>query len=244
VLVLSANRVSLYEGDERTLHRSNTSKLPESLEDALGSKLTEPSLQLHTTGRSGAEPVYHGQGGSAEGRRVDLERFHRLVARGLEAEIGTDVLPLVLAADGRHRPGLERALGRDVGLLAKQLEGNAEHLSVSALHAAAWPIVSEAHEVPSSRTNGDTPFLAQVSEVVLHAVMGRIRRLRVPGSGEIPGSIDHSNARAAEGWGDDDLIEHLIVEVLRRGGSVEVMEEESFGADSEGLRAELRSSRA
>jgi hypothetical protein len=239
VLTLSSRRVALYEGDEDVLERVETTALPESLEAALGSDLTEPSLQVHTSGRRGAS-VFHGQGGASGARKADLARFHRAVAKGLEVEIGLDRLPLVLAADARHRPGLERALHRDIGLLPKQLEGNADHLSAPALQAATWPVVADSVEFlppDSGRRRGPMHHL---SEIVSYAVMGRIRRLWVPEYGAIPASLDRTLGRAVEAWGDDDLIELLCAEVLRHQGSVEVLEGETFSTKAKGLEAQLR----
>lgn len=244
VLVLSANQVALYEGDQNALSPVETKSLPKSLEDALGTELTESSLQYHSTDRHGGRPTFHGQGGASRERDVDLERFLRLVARGLEAEVGGAVIPLVLAADASHRPGLEQFLEQDVGLVPEQLEGNPEHLSLSALHDATWSLVSEtAGDAQSSlriARQGSKPLITQISELVENAVMGRIRRLWVPEHGSIPGRLDRASGRAVEAWGDDDLIESLVVEVLRRGGEVAVVTGHSFPDDADSLAAELR----
>jgi hypothetical protein len=62
----------------------------------------------------------------------------------------------------------------------------------------------------------------------------------VPERGCLPGRIDPARGRAAEAWGDDDLIESLVAEVLRRGGTVLVLAGTDFSANSEALAAELR----
>lgn len=244
VLVLSANRVALFEGDEDTLEPVAASGLPVDLEDALGGQLTEPSLQFHSGGGGGTDPIYHGQGGARRGRRVDLERFHHRVARALEDEIGEDVVPLVLAADAQHRPSLEQALSRDVGLLATTLEGNADHLTPSALHAATWPLVAphagDARETLEQAREGRHAIVTHLSELVSQAVMGRIRRLWVPEAGHIPGRVDPMRGSAAEAWGDDDLIDGLVAQVLRRGGDVEVIAGAGFPEDRDCFAAELR----
>lgn len=244
VLALSAKRVALFEGDEDGLEPVSVEALPASLEDALGGELTEPSLQHHSGQSSGAHPVYHGQGGAPRGRRVDLDRFHQRVARALESEIADDVVPLVLAGDAQHRTGLVRGLSRDVGLISEGLEGNADHRSMASLHAATWPLVARsgegARQALERVREGGARLVTQLSEIVAQAVMGRIRRLWVPEAGCIPGRIDSTQGRAAEAWGDDDLIDGLVVEVLRRGGSVRVLDGTKFAANGEHLAAELR----
>jgi len=241
VLVLSANRVALYEGDERGLAPVEAPELPASLEDALGSQLSGQALQLHSSSSSGSRPIYHGQGGASRAREIDLERFHQRVARGLEASIGNDVAPMLLAADARHLPGLSRALHRDVGLLDTPLHGNAERLSDAALHQRTWPLVLESvveAEGGQPWPDASKPLVTRLSEIVSNAAMGRIRRLWVPEGGEVPARMDDDLGAAAPAWGDDDLIESVSVRVLRRGGTVRVLPpERSDGPHS--LAAEL-----
>lgn len=248
VLVLSANHVALHEGNETALVRVESGEVPASLEAALGSQVGDPSLQFHSGASGGERPVYHGQGGAPRERRVDLERFHRRVARALEAEVGADVVPLVLAADARHRPGLLHPLKRDVGLIEAQVEGDASHLSASELHAATWPLIADsvagaAHEaLDQAREDRRRKTTSHISEIVSNAVMGRVRRLWVPESGAIPGRIDTARGRAAPAWGDDDLIDGLMIATIRRGGSVHVLVGETFPSHDgeENLVAELR----
>jgi len=244
LLALSANAVALFTGDAEGLTRVEDAGLPSSLEDALGGDLSEQALQLHATSRGRGDAVFHGQGGADRGREVDLERFHRMVARALEAQISDDGVPLVLAGDVTHRPGLEAALRHEIGLLPKGVEGNPDHLSPAALHEAAWPIVRDAavdarDALVRAREEGGE-FVSRVDEVVSHAVMGRVRRLWVPGSGRIPGRVDPASATATSAWGDDDLIEALTAYVVRRGGDVLVLDEDPSADPTGVLMAELR----
>lgn len=244
VLLLSANRVALFEGGERSLEPMDAPKLPASLEDALGAELSEQALQLHSTASGGKHPTYHGQGGASGERKVDLERFHQRVARGLEETVGNDVVPLVLAADAQHHPGLSRALHRDVGLIERMLEGNAERLSPSALHERTWPLAlastQEEQKQLEARDGSGAP-VTRLSEIASNAAMGRIRRLWVPEGGEVPARLDEDRGAAVEAWGDDDLIESLAVQVLRRGGEVRVRLPRADAADEDvrSLSAEL-----
>ncbi len=244
VLTVSANRVALFEGNEDALEVVPSTGLPASLEAALGSELTDPSLQYHSGGSGGAHPVYHGQGGAPRGRRNDLKRFHEYIARALEAEIANDPVPLVLAADVQHGARLEHALSCDVGLIDQRLDGNVDHLSTSALHAATWPLISSdgdrARQSLERARQGGAPLVTRPSELVAQAVMGRVARLWVPEDGCIPGRIDSTQGRAVEGWGDDDVIDSLAVEVLRRAGDVQVVVGAEFPADADCLAAALR----
>ncbi|MFT5526747.1 MAG: hypothetical protein ACI9HK_004727 [Pirellulaceae bacterium] len=240
VLTFSANQVALFEGDEDELRRMPAPDLPENLEAALGKQLSEPSVHTHSTGRAGSQPVYHGQGGAPRARQVDTEKLYKHVARGLEASLPDDGLPLILAADAQHRSGLKKALGGGISLVEDLAKGNADHTSLSDLHQATWSILVGSHEASHAGDNRGQPPVTQISEIVAEATMGRIRLLRAPEMREIPARLDRNDARAKEAWGDDDLIDDLVVEILRRGGSIEVVEDQSFSATDCGLSAELR----
>jgi hypothetical protein len=244
VLVLTANRVRLYQGDQIGLERMQAKELPPSLQDALGDQLTERSLQFHSAGPRGRRPTYHGQGGAARGREIDLQRFYHRVARALEVILADDPVPLVLAADAEHRTGLESALHRDVGLLAKGLRGNPEHRTTASLHQACWPIVMDSLPDPREELErvgaSGSELIDRLSTVVSQTVMGRVRRLWVPERGTIPACIDEGTGRAAVGWGDDDLVESLATHVIRRGGEVLVVPDATLGEGGEGIVAERR----
>ncbi len=244
VLVLSDKRIELYEGESGRLERVTDSRIPGSLDEALGTERSESRLQLHSTGGSGDRPLYHGQGGAPDERKIDLERLHQRVARALEEEIGNDRRPLVLVAEGRHRPALRDALRRDVGLLAEGVEGNPDALSSSELERLSWPVVLD--QQPSARSELDQAreeggfLISQIPDLVQYATMGRIGRLWVPERGEIQGRLDPATASAVASKLDDDLIDALVVHVIRKGGEVLVLEDEDLDEKAANLIARPR----
>lgn len=246
VLVLSGKRIELLEGDARGLERRTDTDLPASLEDALGQRVEGTGLQFHSTDGRGGRAVFHGHEDASAGRENDQERLHQHVARALEdILIEQEPVPLVLAAETRHRPFLKAALRRDIGLLEKGLEGNPDHLSAAALHEQAWPLVASA--VPSARSELEriretgSELVLQVSDLMQHAVMGRIARLWAPEHGRIPGRLDlEKGAMAPARSEDDDLIDDLVAEVIRRGGEVFVLDGESLDDEMASLAAEIR----
>lgn len=244
VLVLSDKRIELYDGDTGQLERVGNSKIPGSLDEALGSERTEARLQLHSTGGRGDRPLYHGQGGAPDERKIDLERLHQRVARALEEEVGDDRRPLVLVAEARHRPALRDALRRDVGLLEEGVEGNPDELSLSELQRLTWPIVlgeqpSARHELDQAREEGGF-LISQIPDLLQYATMGRIGRLWVPERGTIPGRLDPATASAVPSKLDDDLVDALVAHVIRRGGEVLVLEGEDLDEKTANLVARTR----
>jgi len=244
VLVLSDKRIELYEGESGRLGRVAEGRMPGSLEEALGAERTGSRLQLHSTGGAGGRPLYHGQGGAPDERKIDLERLHQRVARALEEQIGDDRRPLVLAAEARHRPALRDALRRDVGLLEEGVDGNPDALSVSELERRTWPVVLDQQtsaqvELDRARESGGF-LISRIPDLVQYATMGRIARLWAPERGAIPGRLDPDTASTAPSRLDDDLIDALIVHVVRKGGEVLVLEDEELDEQGANLIARPR----
>lgn len=243
-LVFSPKRIELYRGNIEGLERVEDTELPGSLEEALGSDRTPQELQFHSTGGGGDAPLYHGQGGASEERKVDLERLYHRVARALEETIGSEILPLVLMTESRHHAGLRDALQREVGLLPEGVEGNPDHLSVSELHQRSRPVVLQAQ--PSAREELDRAreeegqLVSQISELLQYATMGRIRQLWVPEHGHLEGRLDPDTASVAASPFEDDLIDDLVVHVIRTGGEVFVLEGEELDESQANIFARIR----
>src|SRR5688572_13194837 len=110
LLALSVNHVAFFEGDQRGLHPRALAGLPTSMADALGTELTENQIGVHPAATGGGELVFHGSGAAKDERSLDLERFHRLVARVLTEQLKSSHIPLVLAADTSHQGALRAVL--------------------------------------------------------------------------------------------------------------------------------------
>ncbi len=247
VLALSVNRVALFEGDAWGLHEVNRPGVPASLEDALGSQRVGRNLyQQRMTGGSGSTPLYQGQGGAGEERRLDRERYHRAVARALTEELKDRDKPLVLAADATHQ-GEFRQIAKLPQLLGEGLRGNADHLSASELHTSTWPIVQrhiDANESEAVAAYENACKVRKAADLLddlgVAAVSGRVRRLWLGADRHVPGRVDPESGRILEAeQGDVDVFEALAVIVIRHRGEVRVIEPSGMPAEL-GAFAELR----
>ena len=248
LLALSVNHVAFFEGDQRGLRPRHLAGLPTSMADALGTELTENQIQVHPAATGGGEIVFHGSGAANDERSLDLERFHRLVARVLTEQLRSSSIPLVLAADTSHQGAL-RAVLKLTQLAPIGLTGSPDHLSADELHQRAWPLIEDVvlHErqeattaYESARNHGKATD--RLEEIVRAATIGRVRRLWVVSEAQAPGRIDPEGGRIVlDGAGeDDDALEDLAAVVLRHAGEVIVASEAMPMPTSSEVAAELR----
>jgi hypothetical protein len=231
VLAFSPSRIAIYAGDARGLEEMPLGDgLPSSLADALGPEVGGGSLQYHSGGPRGSEPIYHGQGGAADERALDVDRFHKAVRPALERHLRREDTPLVYAADEVHLAFLRRL--RIPSALEEALALSPDSLAPAELHQGAWPIVLRAREEECERlveaferARNRGKGVAGLPEVTAAAVAGRVRQLFVSADREAAGHIDEETSDRVAGTGDDDVLEELVSLVLRRGGEAWVLEE-------------------
>jgi len=245
VLALSVNRVALFEGDARGLQEVDAPGIPDSLTDALGEQIESPEdEQLHAGSRKavgGQRPIRHGQGGAAAERRLDLERFHRVVREAVADHLrGREQRPLVLFATADHQGRLHDD-GKLPGLVEGGVEGNPDGLAAGDVHRAVWPWLRERlrdeeqergrRALEQARGSGEL-FVSEPSTLARRAVEGRVRRLWVaPGSELLATHLRESDGALEAGWPQENAIDQLAGLVLRRGGVVSVCDEAREHAD-------------
>jgi hypothetical protein len=230
VLAVAINHVALFAGDGTGLRPMAMPGLPASMVDALGAELDDSSLQFHTGSTGRQSGIFHGHGGADAERTVDLERFHRELARALKSRSGLEHGPLVLVADDRHQSGLRAALGNYPRLLPAGVPVSPDKVSSAELHARVWPLVEQAmtdevavlHDAFERARNLDKAATG-LDAVALAATESRVRRLYVDRDERVAGRIDESLGRVVEG-GPDDVLDGLVALTLRRGGDAIVLE--------------------
>jgi hypothetical protein len=230
VLALSANRVALFEADAFGLEAISAQGVPASLEDALGSELTENELRVRGTQAGAGAPVFYSHDSGRDERKLDLERFHQKLARAIETVLAGREGPIVLVATQAHHSGLRAAL-RTPRLLAEGVQTSPDHLSPSELHARCWPLVERAVDAEDARIAGDYERavnhgkgLHRIDDVAAAAVAGRVRRLWVKPGERMPGAVDLASGALAGGRTREDVLDGLVTLVLRHGGDVFVSE--------------------
>lgn len=244
VIAVSANHVSVLEGDAFGLLHVPAPGLPTSLVDALGEERTGKELRMRGTAAGGGRPVYCSHGGASVERRIDRDRFHHRLGHALTRAYGRDARPCVLVADLTHQTGLRGTL-RIEGLLPEGVHASPDSLSPADLHTRAWPLVEMALRMRErealaglEHARGLRRASDDVSEVAAAAAGGRVRRLFVEERVFLPGRVDRASGCILPPVGDDDVYEHVVSLVLASGGEVHVTECDEL-ASTTGMSAEL-----
>ncbi|HME73158.1 MAG TPA: hypothetical protein VKM54_25305 [Myxococcota bacterium] len=245
VLSLTTKQVALFEGDARGLRRAEQGALPKSLEDALGSEKTEKQLRVRGTGPAGGVPVYYTHDDANEERKIDLQRFHHAIAAALNARLGNDVTPLVLAADTTHQSGLRAEL-RVPGLIEAAVTASPDYWTEAQLHEHTWPLVERVRGslggvAPESweRARNTGKGVDILDDIGSAAVAGRIRRLWLDGDRALAGSVDPATGRVLPDVQEDDVLEALAEIVICHAGEVRIVTSGALPSAT-GAAAELR----
>lgn len=236
VLALALNHVVTFEGTRWGLERVELPGVPSTLEEALGDETVRSTLQVHTGGnqRQGGS-VHHGQGGSEEGRQLDRERLHRVVATLLKRAWRGRNDPLVLVADDTHQ-GRFRKVAELPGLLPTGVSASPERMPEQELRERSWGVLEEAIAVELERErSGLQHALAHrravdtLSSAAAYTVQGRVERLWVDPKTRTGRHVVADSGDLLEAFGDEDALDELSALTLHHGGEVRLLRNEPRG---------------
>lgn len=247
VLAINRKHVRLYEGNRDVLREIELANVPSTITDALGEELTEPQQGFHAVGpyhaARGNAGIHHGRGQKKDDVDLDMERFFRVVDRGvLEHYSRPTGLPLILAGLPQNVAGF-RSVTRNPQLQEIAIEVDADSLTPDELRAHAWrriePLYVQrlaelADSFKASRSRGlgaDDP--AKIAEA---ALTGRIGTLLIDAERIVPGKIDAATgkllARAMSDPEADDVLDELAETVVRMKGEAIVVPTQRMPSDT------------
>lgn len=120
VLGLSRHDLKLFEGDNCSITEVKTTPgFPTTIEEALGSELTDKHSTVASYGGVGGESntMHHGHGGKGDEVDIDAERFFRVVSKKVEEEYSSPTgLPLVLVALAEHHARFQKVSNNPLSL--------------------------------------------------------------------------------------------------------------------------------
>ncbi|MCS7022316.1 MAG: hypothetical protein NZ703_06350 [Gemmataceae bacterium] len=245
VLALSRERAALYEGNRYKLDPLTGNGFPVTLTEVLGTELTEPHRDRHSS-NAGHHAIAHGSGSRKDELDLDTQRFFRAVADRLPS----NGVPIVLAALAEHQSPFRAACHRNHDVLPEGVIGDPFHLSPEELLTRAWKVVEPLYLQRLQKLCEDfgTAYsrgagAADLADAAHAAVAARIGVLLVDADKVVPGVIDpvSGDLRPAE-LADpkvDDALDDLAEMVLRTGGDVVVVPAERMPTQT-GLAAIFR----
>lgn len=210
VLTISADQVQLFRASRLAMADDDSSALPGSLDEVLGTPDHENHLQSSPIGRPnvGSLDVSKAQvqGLSPEdwrkSRRVE---YLRRIALALKPMLAADPTPVVLVGDA-ETIGHIRQFGGLGPLLAGTVDANPDTLDHKQLHARAYalmqPQLDQArHEVASRfaalHGSADAHATGTIEEVAVAAQEGRIEALLLAEGVTLRGQLDDSTGELA-----------------------------------------------
>jgi hypothetical protein len=200
--------------------------IPPDMDTALAHEDPEAQLQVRAGGQAG---MFHGHGEGAEIDKQTLERFFRVVDRGLRSRLGPDEHPLLLASVAYYLP-IFRSVSSHGALLDDCLAGSPEGRPIRDLHRQAWDIVGP--HLAAARRDAEERVRAMIGvgraavgavDVVTAAQAGRVATLfladDMPRWGRVTtgGAVEvHDRPQP----GDDDLLETAALAAVATDGEV------------------------
>jgi len=141
VLALSQNRVRVFQATRETIVELESENMPDSLAEALRSRMPERQLQAHSAGVPHRAAIFHGHGGGEEDKKEMLVAYFRLVDAGMRDLLAQRSAPILLAAVDYLCP-IYRQVNSNPELLEDWISGNPDNLTPQQLHEKAVPIAA------------------------------------------------------------------------------------------------------
>lgn len=259
VLALNQHDVRLFEGNRDALDEIELADgVPKTITEALGAELSDPRLTVSSYGTGpggpgragGGASMRHGHGGKKDEIDIDRERFFRLIDRSiLEHHSRPTGLPLILAALPEHHAPF-RSVSHNPFLSAGGIKINPDALRPDQLRESAWRVVEpyyQAHVAQLVEEFGASRAkdlgAADLSDIAVAAVSGRVATLLVEADRRIPGRLNAKDGGIRYEPGADpridDLLDDVAESVMKGGGQVIIVPAERMPTDT-GLAATYR----
>ncbi len=232
LLALTENKVQLFEITQHSIAQLDLGPIPGSKSEALWFEDQESQLQMRAGGE--AAGGFHGHGLGDEQRKEALERYFRLVDKGIHERVGHSRRPMMLACVAYYEP-IFRTVSDYPTIVSEIVEGSPERLRPEELHERAWPVMERHHAgaleaaLDRYRQLAGTGMTAGTIEAVVEsAAQGRVDTLLVAeGTPERWGSLDRTSGTVEiteeQRTLDNDLVDLAVVEALEHGGTVHVV---------------------
>lgn len=238
VLALSQNDSRLFTGSRNSVANIELDSLPKNLSEALQDSVVPKQIHFHSgsTGRGGKrDSIIHGSSGEPDAKDAIL-RYFRLIDKALHDYLNEQSAPLVIAGVDYLFPIYKEA-NTYPNIVDEFISGNPEMLGAEELHEKAWSIVSPIFETAHNEfkdkfeeliSSGQNNVSEELKEVLEASNHGRIDSFMVAAGTHIWGTYDadSNDLSIADDYatGTDDLLDLAVVNTIRNGGAVYVVE--------------------
>lgn len=243
ILCIGRHEARLLEGNRDALDPVELTEVPSTIAEALGEELTDSHQTVASyggtgggsnMGRHGEPAMHHGHGGKKDEVDIDMERFFRVVDRGiLEHHSRPSGLPLMLAALTEYHTPF-RQISHNPHLMEEGIMSNPDAMSLEKMRTEAWQkvepvylkrlalLVDEYHEASSRLLGSD-----ELRDIAVAAAEGRIATLLIEADRQMPGRIDPATGGIERGElpdpDTDDMLDDLAEITLRMKGDVVIV---------------------
>lgn len=249
ILCLSRDSIRLFEGNRDALEEvSLATQVPRTLEQALGSELTEKGQSGFPQGfgraseRGDSMQVEAGGGGKQGEIDRDRARYFRAVDQAiLDHHSQPSELPLILAALPEHQTPFRR-ISHNPMLLEESIDCDPAALTPEELRDRAWQAMQPRHlerlaQLLDRYGESHAQGLAsdKLEDIAKAIVANRVATLLVEAERELHGHIERDSGQlrvTADTAAAPDLLEELPAWVLEFGGEVLVMPREHMPSKS------------
>jgi hypothetical protein len=240
LLCLTRHTAKLYEGNRDVLETVEPSRVPGTVEEALGEDWNE-SRQMVDAGDGSERRAALGdnarlQGSGDRKNQVDVagERFFRAVdAAVLEHHSRPSGLPLILVAMAQHQTPF-REITRNNFLMPDALAINPDTATIDDLRAKAWQLMEPHYRGRLSRlidtfhaSKNRKLATEDLKEAATAAATGRVGIMLIEADREMPGRIDSTTGALQIGKEPNELVDDLFDDLaeiaLRNGAEVVVI---------------------
>lgn len=251
LLALDQKDVRLYLGTHYGLEEINSDDIPRSIDEVIDVEDRQKNLQHRTANRVGnrVDAAFHGHGGMNDDNRSrpqdKLGRFFREVASGVKAVLRDENAPLLLSGVESHLP-IYRELNSYPDLIEDEIvSGNTEHINLTSLHSAAWPILDRHFKREQDKAiqkfknvSGQDGNMSSsdVEDIIAASAYRRVDTLFATIGEHRWGTFDPSSGevtiRDQYQYGDEDLLNLAAINTYLNGGVVHALRRENMPTDS------------
>ncbi len=199
ILTFSLDGVNLYEATPNTISELDTSDVPQSLEDVVGSEKEHPHLQQRSGQDNTGNAIFHGHGGGKDDKKEEISHFLREVDKKINDILKGETAPLILACD-KQNYGIYKNISKYNNLINNYIPGNPKDMDPVSLHHEAFDYMNEIFDEIKAdkiaifqRYSATNKTLAEIEDIVPAAVNGQIDTLFLQPYKETFGLFDQEN---------------------------------------------------